>query len=120
MKDLATLMSALHLHAGVARRHIWLIKAFEWIRGTEGGAEDSVAASVARVQQLISTFETQPEMRARLQAWWQKLVKTVDVTTLLADFGFAPRTAFTSELAERLRRKLLPGMPETIDASELF
>jgi hypothetical protein len=27
-------------------------------------------------------------------------MQTVDVTTLLADFGFAPRTAFVSELAD--------------------
>ena len=40
--------------------------------------------------------------------------------TLLADFGFAPRTAFVSELAERLRHKLLPTSPDTLDASELF
>ncbi len=49
-----------------------------------------------------------------------RLLEEVDVTTLLGDFGFAPRTAFMSELAERLRRKMLPGTPETNDASELF
>ena len=48
------------------------------------------------------------------------LLQTVDVTTLLADFGFAPRTAFISELTDRLRRKILPGTPETIDSAELF
>jgi len=42
------------------------------------------------------------------------------VSTLPADFGFAPRTAFVSELAERLRHKLLPGTPGTTDAAELF
>lgn len=60
------------------------------------------------------------QLRARLQAWWAQLVDTVDITTLLADFGFAPRTAFVSELAARLRTKWLPGTPDTIDASELF
>jgi len=48
------------------------------------------------------------------------LLQTVDVTTLLADFGFAPRTAFIKELTDRLRRKILPGTPETIDSAELF
>jgi hypothetical protein len=43
----------------------------------------------------------------------------VDITALLADFGFAPRTAMASELAERLRYKLLPTAPRP-DASELF
>jgi site-specific recombinase len=45
---------------------------------------------------------------------------TIDGTTLLADYGFASRSAFVSELAERLRLKILPTTPETVDASELF
>jgi len=48
------------------------------------------------------------------------LLQTVDVSTLLADFGFAQRTALISELTDRLRRKILPGTPETIDSAELF
>ena len=68
----------------------------------------------------MAATEAQPALRSRLQAWWRVLIQTLDVTTLLADFGFAPRTAFVSELAERLRRKLLPGTPETVDAAELF
>ena len=42
------------------------------------------------------------------------------VVHLLADHGFAPRTAFVSELGERLRRRLLPGTPETTEAGALF
>ena len=59
-------------------------------------------------------------MRQRLQQWWEVLAGSVDITPLMADYGFAPRTGLVSELAERLRRKLLPSSPETIDASELF
>ena len=44
----------------------------------------------------------------------------MDVTPLLADHGFAPRTAFLSELGHRLRRKLLPYTPETTDIGPLF
>ena len=116
MKDLRTLLNSLDPEADLARRHVWLIQLFEWIRGDES----SVQACASRLQTFIGTVETQPELEARLKAWWQTLVQTVEVTTLLADFGFAPRTAFFSELAERLRRKLLPGTPETIDTSELF
>lgn len=116
MKDLAGLLAWLDPQADLADRHVWLIKLFEWIRGDKS----SVQAAVARVQALADAFAHQPEARARLQAWWETLVQTVDITPLLADFGFAPRTAFVSELAERLRRKLLPGTPETQDASELF
>ncbi|WP_332776908.1 site-specific recombinase [Polaromonas sp.] len=116
MKYLPQLLARLDPDADLAARHIWLIRLFEWIRGNQAAPQ----AAVARVQQFIETVEAQPELQARLQAWWQTLIQTVDITTLLADFGFAPRTAFVSELAERLRRKLLPATPETIDASELF
>ncbi|MDB5928950.1 MAG: putative site-specific recombinase transrane protein [Polaromonas sp.] len=116
MKDLPGLLRALDPHASLADRHVWLIKLFEWIRGDR----TSVQAAVARVQSFIEALHQQPELQARLKDWWEILIQTVDITPLLADFGFAPRTAFLSELAERLRRKLLPGTPETQDASELF
>jgi site-specific recombinase len=116
MKDLKALLSELDPKAGLAARHIWLIALFDWLRGDES----SVDATLVRLQTFITAVAAQPELDARLKAWWQVLFKTVDVTTLLADFGFAPRTAFVSELAERLRRKILPGTPETVDAAELF
>ena len=116
MKDLRTLLGALDPQADLATRHVWLIDLLAWLRGDE----ESVEASLARLQTFIDAVQAQPGLETRLKAWWQTLVQTVDVTTLLADFGFAPRTAFFSELAGRLRRKMLPGTPETIDAAELF
>ena len=116
MKDLPRLLRALHPEGDLADRHVWLIKLFEWIRGDK----TSVQAAVARVQAFIEAVQKQPEVQARLHTWCETLIQTVDVTPLLADFGFAPRTAFVSELGERLRRKLLPRTPETRDASELF
>ncbi len=116
MHDLNTLIASVDADAPLAQRHLWLISLCEWIRGDRS----SVEASTHRVQLFLAAAESQPAFQARLQLWWRQLAQTVDVTALLADFGFAPRTAFTSELAERLRRKLLPGTPETIDASELF
>ena len=116
MKDLRALLKALDPAADLAGRHVWLIRLFDWIRGDES----SIEASASRLQAFIVAVQAQPELQVRLQAWWQTLIQTVDITTLLADFGFAPRTAFVSELAERLRRKLLPGTPETVNASELF
>ncbi|MEO7400672.1 MAG: site-specific recombinase [Polaromonas sp.] len=115
-KDLPALLRALDPTADLAARHVWVIQLFEWIRGDR----TSTQAAVARVQAFIEAVQHQPETLARLQAWWETLIQTVDITPLLADFGFAPRTAFVSELAERLRRKLLPGTPETTDAAELF
>ena len=114
--SLSALLNALDSQANLASRHVWLIKLFEWIRGDETSPE----AATARMQAFVVAVQMQPGVQLRLQAWWQALIQTVDLTTLLADFGFAPRTAFVSELAERLRRKMLPGTPETADASELF
>ena len=116
MTDLRTLLGTLDPQASLADRHVWLIELFAWLRGDESSAP----ACASRLQSFIVTVQAQPELEAKLKAWWHTLLQTVDITTLLADFGFAPRTAFVSELTERLRRKMLPGTPETIDASELF
>jgi site-specific recombinase len=116
MTDLRTLLGTLDPQATLAARHVWLIELFAWLRGDESSAP----ACASRLQSFIVAVQAQPELEAKLKAWWHTLMQTVDITTLLADFGFAPRTAFVSELTERLRRKMLPGTPETIDASELF
>lgn len=102
--------------AGLVARHLWLMGLLAWVRG----AQDSVPAALDRLGLFIEAVQARPPLRARLQACWDLLLETVDVTTLLADFGFAPRTALLSELGARLRERLLPHSPETIDAAELF
>jgi site-specific recombinase len=114
--DLAELLDALDPQADLAHRHLWLIDLLRWIRGSR----DSVPRAVARVTLLLDALQQRPDARAKLQAWWQVLLSTVDATALLADYGFSSRSAFASELAERLRLKWLPGTPETADASALF
>ena len=115
-RSLAVLLAQLDPQAGLAERHLWLIALCAWLRGNA----QSVRETLERLALLVDTVQAQPETCARLQAWWQALAGAVDITPLLADFGFAPRTALFSELAERLRLKLLPSSPETIDAAELF
>lgn len=115
-RDLQGLLAGLDPKADVAQRHIWLINLFDWLRGDRASPQ----AALGRVQLLLDAIEARPELRERLRAWWRVFTQSVDLTTLLADYGFAPRTAFASELAERLRRKILPGTPETTDASDLF
>ncbi|MDY0107099.1 MAG: recombinase, partial [Giesbergeria sp.] len=114
--DLPRLLSSLDAGAGLAQRHLWLVNLLAWIRGPQ----ESVPAALGRVQLFLDAVEARPELQERLRAWWATLADTVDMTPLLADFGFAPRTALVSEVAERMRSKLLPRSPETIDASELF
>ncbi|HMN92882.1 MAG TPA: site-specific recombinase [Hydrogenophaga sp.] len=114
--DLKSLLDALDPDASQAERHLWLIGALRWIRAD---ATDPLI-SVERVKALLDTVEGDGEWLARWHRWWGRFVQTVDATPLLADHGFAPRTAFLSELGHRLRRKLLPGTPETNDMGDLF
>jgi site-specific recombinase len=116
MTDINLLLSTLNAQAPLAQRHLWLIRVLEWVRG-DGKSPD---ASLRRVQFLLNALQSDPLLELRFRAWWKLLVDTVDITTLLADFGFAPRAEFLSELGQRVRRKLLPMTPETSDAAELF
>ncbi len=115
-QDLPGLLAALDPEADLAHRHLWLIHLLEWVRAPK----PSVEGAVQRMQLLVEAFEADASARHRLQAWWLRFTDTVDITALLADFGFAPRTNMFSELSERVRYKLLPSTPETVDASELF
>ncbi|MDP9900427.1 site-specific recombinase [Variovorax ginsengisoli] len=115
-RDLSSLLARLDPTADAALRHIWLIDLFDWIRGDR----KSPHAAAGRVGLLLDAIEARPELRERLRVWWIVSTREVDLTTLLADYGFAPDNAFLSELSDRIRRKLLPGTPETTDASELF
>ena len=116
LHKLPELLAALDPQAEPVQRHLWLIALLAWIRGDC----KSVTAALARLHLLLDTLQAHAETRERLLAWWQTLLKTTDGTTLLADYGFASRSAFVSELTERIRQKLLPSTPETADASTLF
>ena len=97
--DLAELLAALNPHAGLGQRHVWLIDLLDWVRGTR----DSVPGSTSRVQLFLEAVEARPDVQRQLQTWWATLVESVDITTLLADFGFAKDTALLSAVALRLR-----------------
>ena len=114
--DLSELLTQLDPDAAGVQRHLWLIKLVNWLRGDAS----SVGGTHARVNLLLDALQQRPTERARFQLWWQRLLNTVDATALLADHGFASRSAFFSEMSERMRLKLLPGSPETSDASTLF
>jgi site-specific recombinase len=114
--DISTLLETLAPQAGLVERHVWLIALLDWIRGDATAPQ----AAVARVDLFLDILDARPDTAAKLKAWWQGLLQTVDGSTLLSDYGFASRNAFVSELVERLHHKLLPATPETTDASELF
>ncbi len=116
MRDLAELLEAVDTEAPLAQRHLWLIELFAWIRGDAF----STTAAINRLQLLLDVVQTRPQLQTRLRQWWHQLLHIVDAASLLADFGFAQRSAFMSELTERIRLKLLPATPETTDAAVLF
>mgnify|MGYP006144971689 FL=1 len=111
-----TLLAAIDADAPLAQRHLWLMDTLRWVRGD---AADVIGA-VARMRALLDALAADPALRQRWRDWWNTFHETVDITPLLADHGFAPRTAFLSEFGHRMRRKLLPGTPETTDLAELF
>ena len=114
--DPATLLAALDADAPVAQRHLWLIAALAWIRGNGQDTQ----ASVGRIELLLDALAANPQQLTAWHRWWLAFRHNMDPAPLLADFGFAPRTAFLSELGFRLRNKLLPGTPDTTHPSELF
>ena len=114
--DLVGLLDTLNPKADLVQRHLWLIALMDWIRGTQGSPADSVA----RVEMLLDILDVRPDARAQVQALWRELIGEIDGSTLLSDYGFASRSAFLSELIQRLNQKWLPSSPQTTDASELF
>jgi site-specific recombinase len=114
--DLSEILDALDAGAPLVQRHLWLISFCEWLRGDC----TSVRATLARLTLFLNNIEARPELTTRTQDWWQTLLETVDGTALLADYGFSSRSAFVTELADRIRLKILPSTPETADASALF
>ena len=114
--DLIELMRAIDHDAPLAERHLWLMRLLDWVRGDTQDAE----LAVVRVRMLIDAAEVRPDWLKVWHLWWEAFLSTMDATPLLADLGFAPQSALTSEVVHRLRRKLIPPTPETTDLSELF
>jgi site-specific recombinase len=115
-RDLAELLEAVDLEAPLAQRHLWLIELFAWIRGDA----KSTSAAIKRLHLLLDVVLARPQLQMRIRQWWHQLLHIVDASSLLADYGFAQRSAFVSEFFERIRLKLLPSTPETTDAAVLF
>lgn len=126
--DLSALLSVLRPRAELAERNLWWVRLAEWLRHAplrkEGvqAAESTAGTSlpVLRLRHLLNVLDRQPEYRAQVIELLARTLEDMDATLLLADFGFAQRMAFFSELAERIQRKLLPGTAETHDLAEFF
>lgn len=135
--DLTALVNAADAKAGLAERHLWLVRLMEWLRHTPPGsaaAAESAAADLAepardtprtplpvvRLRHLINVIEKNPalhrQVRAVLSAFW----RDIDAAALFADFGFGGRVSLLGDVATRIRKRLLPATPETTDLAQLF
>jgi site-specific recombinase len=101
----------------LATRHLWLIEFIAWIRDDQNKHPDTVQQ---RIEMVLNTIDGNSSYQKAVRKYWSALADSVDFSTLLADFGFAPRAAFFSALAARMSRKLVPKTPETNNAAELF
>ncbi|MCC9596978.1 MULTISPECIES: site-specific recombinase [unclassified Rubrivivax] len=122
--DLSALVNAADPSAGLAERHLWLVRLLEWLRHAPAarrarpGAD--VAPQMARLGLLLKAAEGQPEFRARLQGMLAGFWREVDKAALFAEFGFGARHSLFGEVGRRLRVQWLPQTPDTPDLAELF
>ncbi|RFO96107.1 recombinase [Rhodoferax lacus] len=115
-RDLPALLEALDPEADLVHRHLWLIELLDWIRGPKASA----STAIGHIEMLLDVLEARPETRAQFQHWWRQLLTSVELSSLLSDYGFSARNAFVSELVQRLHHRWLPASPQTTDAAELF
>jgi site-specific recombinase len=120
--DLPTLLDAADPGATRANRHLWLIALVDALRPAGAAAGDTAAPLVplARLHHLLDLLDTDPALARRCRALLRSVFATADAGTLLADFGFSPRSGFGAELIDRLRMVTLPATPDTGDLGQLF
>jgi len=122
--DLTALLNAASTAAGantsLPERHLWLIRALEWLRHAPVPGEPNTPTPVLRLKHLLNVLERNPAHGADVAALLRRFWQDVDIASLFADFGFSPRTNFAGELLQRLNLKLLPQTPATTDLGDLF
>jgi len=131
--DLTALLNAADPRAPATEQHLWLLRFLQWLRspgpadGSPGSEADppeppdaATPWPLRRLRLFLGVVERHPEHGERVGALWRAVFGRLDATGLLADYGFAPRQGFLSELAERVRLGWLPATPQTDDLGALF
>ncbi len=121
--DLTALVNAADPKAGLAERHLWLVRLMEWLRHaptTAPGSEPKTPLPLVRLRHLLNLLDSHPTLRDRVRSLLGEFWREVDAAALFADFGFGTRLSLSSEVLRRLRLKWLPGTPDTADLAELF
>ncbi len=133
--DLTALLNAADPRAQRAERHLWLARLMEWLRHAPqvrapAGAESAETADAAeaprtpppvlRLRHLLNVLGKHPEHAERVGALFARFLQELRAAGLFSDFGFGPRMSLSSEIADRLRLRLLPLTPDTCELAELF
>jgi site-specific recombinase len=121
--DLTALVNAADPKAGLAERHLWLVRLMEWLRHAPAArnvGESKTPLPAVRLRHLLNMLDANPAVRERVRGLVGQFWAEVDAAALFADFGFGARHSLFSEVGRRLRLKLLPGTPETTNLAELF
>lgn len=124
--DLTALVNAADARAPQAARHLWLVRLMEWLRHapahqlarTDG--EGRTPLPLLRLRHLLNVVDQHPAVRHQVQGLLAAFWREIDAAALFADYGFGTRLSLRSELAARVRRRVLPGTPETADLAQLF
>jgi site-specific recombinase len=128
--DLTALVNAADARASQAERHLWLVRLLEWLRhaptrppaadGQTAGGQGRTPWPLLRLRHLLNVVDQHPAVRTQVQGLLAAFWREIDAAALFADFGFGSRLSLRSELTGRIRRRLLPGTPQTADLAELF
>lgn len=121
--DLTALVNAADARAPQAERHLWLVRLMEWLRHAPTAAASGEARTplpLLRLRHLLNVVDQHPGVRTQLQGLLAAFWREIDAAALFADFGFGSRLSLRSELLDRIRRRLLPGTPDTADLAQLF
>lgn len=120
--DLTALLNAADPRAPLAERHLWLVRLTEWLRRAplpEGEGRET-PTPVLRLKHLLNVLERHEAHRTNVAELLGCFWREVDTVSLFADFGFSSRQGFFAEFGQRLRMRLLPLTPQTVDLGELF
>ena len=126
--DLTALVNAADARAPLAERHLWLVRLMEWLRHAPTAAKSPATEAhdprtplpVLRLRHLLRQIDQQDAFREQVQGLLVAFWRDIDAAALFADFGFGSRLSLRSDLARRVRLRLLPGTPETTDFAQLF
>lgn len=127
--DLTALVNAADPKAGLAERHLWLVRMTEWLRhapaaragaAAEGDGDAKAPLPLVRLRHLLNLLDAHPAIRERVRELAARFWREVDAAALFADFGFGTRLSLRSEVMRRIGLQLLPGTPETTNLAELF